>query len=146
MKSLRFHLSVLSLVLLGCVSPQAVNAQQPQAQDSTVIRVLYFHGTIRCHTCLQIEEFTKLTMEIRFQDEIQRGKIVWKPIDYEKENDTASVRKYGLENQALIISKVVNGRETEWRKLSRIWEMVEDFNGFQEYVAENIRSSVTPVP
>jgi hypothetical protein len=139
MTSLKFHRALLCLLLAGAVLPAALRAQQAHPADSTVIRVLYFHGTIRCHTCLQIEEFTKLTMQLRFEDGIRRGSIVWMPVDYEKENDTSAVRRYGIENQALIISKMINGREIAWRKLEKVWKLVNDFNAFQAYVALNVR-------
>jgi hypothetical protein len=139
MKTLRLILRHSIVPIILTFVPLVLSAQGAKAADSTVIRVLYFHGTVRCQACLTIEQYTDMTMKYRFQDQINAGKVVWKSIDYEKENDTASVNRYGLENQALILSKVVNGKEQKWKKLERIWELYGDMEKFLDYVEKTVK-------
>jgi len=139
------HLVIPALLLLTLtVFPQTtIYADNRSSGDSTVVHVLYFHGTIRCHACMQIERFTDMTMQYRFSDKLKQGSIVWKAIDYEKSSDTASVNKYGIENQALIISKRVNGKEIEWMNLKKIWDLYEDYDAFQKYITSSVHSMLT---
>ena len=132
-------LSSLILVFAVFFSETSM-AQQSAHIDSIVIHVTYYHGTIRCHTCLMIEQFSAMTMQSSFGKQIADGAIVWKAEDYEKENDTVAVEKYGLENQALIISKQMNGKETDWQNLPKIWDYVGDYDKFSKYVEERIDS------
>jgi hypothetical protein len=108
-------------------------------KDSAVIHVTYYHGTIRCHSCLTIEQFSAMTMQTVFAKRIAAGSIVWRVEDYEMEEDTAAVRKYDLQNQALIISKRVNGVETGWRLLPKVWDYTEDYTRFRRYLVGSIK-------
>jgi hypothetical protein len=131
----------ISLILvLVSLSADALMAQNQSDSSSTVIRVTYYHGTIRCHTCLTIEQFSAMTMQSAFAKSISAGSVAWKSEDYEAENDTAAVRKYGLENQALIISKHVRGIETDWKLLPKIWDYAGDYDKFRKYVIRSIES------
>jgi hypothetical protein len=125
---------LITALLLSCCAARA-----QEATDSSVVRVLYFHGTIRCQTCLMIESFTDAVMRAAFQDAMQRGVIEWRAVDYEKENDTASVRRYGIENQALVLSRTRDGREAEWKLLPKVWKLVENYRRFHEYLETNVR-------
>lgn len=129
--------AILSAVMLlfGCSVAQG---QMPE--DSAVVRVLYFHPTIRCQTCLTIEAFAETSLRAAFGPELARGEIEWRVIDYEREGDTASVRRFGIENQALVISLQRSGRELRWRRLSKAWKLVDDYREFQRYLVVNVRA------
>jgi hypothetical protein len=131
-------LALFSLLAVLAMMP-VVTARAEAPPDSTVVLVRYFHGTVRCQTCLRIESFTDQIMRSRFKGALKSGRIVWSAIDYDKENDTASIHRYALDAPGLILSRMVNGRETEWTKLEKIWDLADDYGKFQAYVVANVR-------
>jgi len=38
----------------------------------------YYHGTIRCFECLEIERFSRQTLEERFAEQLAAGKLEWR--------------------------------------------------------------------
>ena len=106
--------------------------------NKTVIDVMYFHATIRCQSCLDIERNAKSTMDELYANEIKSGKMTFASLDFlEPENEKFS-KKYDFDNQVLIISKKVNGKEVKWKNLDKIWEYSGDYNKFRDYVKKEI--------
>ena len=130
-------LGVLTMIVLAGSSQFTSLAQE--TQDSTFVKVQYFHPRIRCQTCVTIESFADAVMTGSFRMELALGKVRWQVTDYEKENDTSSVFRYGIENQVLIISRIVRGREIQWKNLTKVWKLVEDYQRFEKYLVKNVR-------
>jgi hypothetical protein len=138
---MRFYIqSILFVILLVAVQPLQLSAQPGAVAKDTITCVTYFHGTIRCQACITIEQFARLTMETTFGKQLREGSMLWRVEDYEKENDSLSVEKYGLENQALIVSRLVRGNVVAWKNLPKIWEFVGDYDKFREYVSASVRN------
>jgi hypothetical protein len=133
-------LAVPLMFFLASFSAAALTARTVSDHDTTTIHVTYYHGTIRCHTCLMIEQFSAMTMQSSFGKQLAAGTIIWKAEDYEAENDSMAVQKYGIENQSLILSKRVNGREIDWKLLPKIWDYAGDYEKFRKYIMESIDS------
>jgi hypothetical protein len=43
--------------------------------------VYYFHGTMRCETCLMTEQFAENVLEQEFAQELERGTLSWRPVN-----------------------------------------------------------------
>ena len=128
----------IALFLILTSHLRAQYTQEP-ALHRPVVNVMYFHGTVRCQTCLTVEAFAETVMKNSFRHEMTEGIVNWQVIDYEMAQDTSSVRRYGIENQALVISKVLNGRELTWKRLPKVWKLVDDFPAFQKYLVQNVK-------
>ena len=61
------HLLLTVLVLFGLNGPA-----------SAAVIVNYFHTTVRCETCLMIEQITENILEQEFSQELQRGTLTIK--------------------------------------------------------------------
>jgi hypothetical protein len=48
------------------------------------------------------------------------------------------IEDYGLYTRSLVLSEVVDGEETRWRNLDRIWELVGDPPAYDTYVREEL--------
>ena len=127
---------LLLLIMLGVLL--SVNTSTAQSKK-TEVKVMYFHGPMRCHGCIVIENETKATMEGVFDKEIKSGKVKFDIIDFHKEENEHYIDKYKLETQTLIIAKFVDGKQTEWKNLDKIWKYGGDSNKFKRYVSSEIK-------
>jgi hypothetical protein len=53
------------------------------------------------------------------------------------------VKDYGLFTQSLILSRVVDGKEVEWKNLDQIWKLVGDKEQYLTYVTSETRNFLT---
>ena len=99
----------------------------------------YFHGTIRCQACLEIERLSKATMDGLFASELKSGKLAWKSIDYDQPQNNHYIKHYQLPFPSLVIARFQNGQEKEWKRLSKTWDLVEkDSDALMTYVQEEV--------
>jgi|YNPMSStandDraft_2_1061718.scaffolds.fasta_scaffold19107_3 hypothetical protein len=109
------------------------------ASKKTEVRVIYFHGPIRCHTCLQIENEAQMTIKSNFEKELKSGKLSFESIDYVSDTLNNYEKQYKLENQSLIIAKYENGKQTKWKKLEKIWNLTGNYDRMSRYISSEIK-------
>lgn len=129
MKNFKFLLFALLLL-----SPLLLYSQQ----DKIRIDVLYFHATLRCHSCLTIEEFIKNTLLTKFNKNLEDSTMTMSSIDFQQPENEHFQDDYQFDVQTLIISKKVNDKEIKWKNLDKIWDYSDDFIKFQKYIEEEI--------
>lgn len=100
----------------------------------------YFHRTLRCHTCLTIEELSKQAIETGFSAELAGGLVEWRPINIEEKGNEHFEKDYDLAAQSLVLVRLENGRRTNWKNLSAVWELVGDPIAFEKYVRTELRT------
>ncbi|OGU58346.1 MAG: hypothetical protein A2X64_10040 [Ignavibacteria bacterium GWF2_33_9] len=105
-----------------------------------VINVKYFHATVRCASCVQIEDFITQTMNLAFQKEIGDSTLRFSSLDFMDPENEPMMEYYGFDTQALIITKVVDGKEVEYKNLELIWDYLSDFSKFEKYVEDEIKA------
>jgi hypothetical protein len=115
-------------------------SQEDKSSDKVEVKVLYFHATSRCQTCLKIEDYSQKTINSNFTKELEKGKITWESIDFQDEKNEHFVDEYKLETQALIVAKFKNGKQVKWKSLEKIWDLVGDFDKFQKYIKKELKS------
>ncbi len=94
----------------------------------------YFHGAVRCQTCLNIESYTDEAMKTHFADDLASGKLEWRVINREEPPNEHFVEDYQLYSQALILVDSIPGKPSEWKNLEAIWDYVGDKATFIEYI------------
>jgi hypothetical protein len=70
-------------------------------QDTSQVKVYYFHATRRCATCNAVEETTKEALAEYYGD-----KVSFESINREEEKDNALVKQYEISGSTLLI---ING-------------------------------------
>lgn len=105
--------------------------------DAQII-AYYFHGNVRCPTCYKMEQYAKEAIEENFKDELASGSLVVKTVNVEEKGNEHFVNDYQLYTKTLIISRVDNGKETQYKNLAKIWEYVVDKKKFFNYVTTEI--------
>jgi len=94
----------------------------------------YFHGNYRCVSCRNIEQYTKEAIEKYFQAELSSGKLTFSVINVEQAGNQHYVNDYQLYTKSVILSKVVDGKEVEYKNLDKVWTLLNNKEKFYAYV------------
>jgi hypothetical protein len=110
--------------------------------ENTKIIVYYFHGNMRCRSCKTIEKYTKEAVETKYKDQIKKGLVEIRTVNVEKGNNSHFIKDYQLVSRSVVVSKVKNGEEKEWKRLDKVWSLLNNESKFFEYIQENIESLI----
>ncbi len=133
--------------VLGGQPHAAANALPPApapaslAADSPLkVVAYYFHVTVRCVTCRTIESYSREAIEKEFAKELKDGTLEWRPVNVQLPENRHFVRDYQLFTRSLVLAKIRNGKQVEWRNLEKVWELVGNKREFLKYVQSNVRA------
>jgi hypothetical protein len=142
----QFFLGLVLAVVAGTLGaadkPQAkpsAPAATPSASTNAEVVAYYFHGTIRCETCLKIEKQAREAIEWRFPSEMAAKRLVFKSVNYEEPEDAHYLKDYKLPCPSLVLLRQRGGREQDWKVLGQTWEMVHIPPKLDQYIEEETR-------
>ena len=121
----------------GSTTPSSAD-QKPSSPSSTTFIAYYFHRTVRCHTCLAIEDLSRQTIENMFGEELAEGRIEWRPVNIEQKGNGHFEDDFKLKNQSLVLVQVVDGKEGAWKNLTSVWDLIGNQEAFIKYVQEEL--------
>lgn len=110
------------------------------AESKDKIMVYYFRTSYRCASCVKIEQYSSEAVHSGFSKELKNGNIVWKVINVEEEQNKHFVKDYQLYTKSLVIVKMKNGKQTEWKNLNKVWELLYNKNKFISYVQDEVKN------
>ncbi len=113
---------------------------QTASMQGTRTIVYYFHGNMRCATCMKFEAYVKDVVASRFKDDAASGKLELKIINVDEPGNTHFVKEYELSTRTLVVSKWKDGKQVDWTNLHQIWNRVDDEADFKKYVEDEIRN------
>lgn len=114
--------------------------QTPVTEPALDAIVYYFHGYQRCWTCRRIEELAHFALEQRFSNELKNGRLQWQVVNIEADDNEHFVNDYSLFSRALVVQRIQEGKNADWKNLQRIWELVGNEEEFVKYVQDEVRS------
>lgn len=87
-----------------------------QGQDNPTavkpkVEVYYFHATMRCPTCLAVEEQTHKTLEESFAIEMKDGTLQLVVLNLEEKENKDLVKKFGVGWSSLVLYVPENQKE-----------------------------------
>ena len=87
-----------------------------QGQDNPTatkpkVEVYYFHATMRCPTCLAVEEQTRKTLEESFATEMKDGTLQLVVLNLEDKENKDLVKKFGVGWSSLVLYVTDNQKE-----------------------------------
>ena len=109
-----------------------------ETQQPRVV-VYYFHGTVRCSTCIKIQVLTVAAVKEGFASEIKNGKVQVKALDIDEEPNKHFKTDYRLESKSVIVSQLFGETEKQWKNLDKIWDYVNDEKKFMEYIKTEVK-------
>ena len=134
--TLGFHLLIASPPVLS----QKPNTEGPDAKQSILVKVYYFHTSYRCANCKKFEKWSKETVDEYFKDETEKGLVAYEKMNIEEKENKHVVEDYRLVTKSIILSKIVDGEENTWKNLDKIWTLLSDEVKFKEYVRDEIKA------
>lgn len=100
----------------------------------------YFHGSFRCITCYNMEQYAKEAIETNFKDALALGNFEFKVVNVEDKGNEHFTNDYQLYTKSLVLSFVKNGKEVKSKNLTKIWEYAQDKQKFIAYVTQEIKA------
>jgi thiol-disulfide isomerase/thioredoxin len=113
------------------------NESSLELTDSKVV-VYYFYGTARCPTCRKFESYSSEAVREGFPKELSEGRLEWRMVNVEESGNEHFVSDYQLYSKSIVIVKKQDGKQTEWKNLKRIWELVRDKRVFMRYIQDEV--------
>ena len=102
---------------------------QSQAESHVLVR--YFHGDIRCETCLQFEDWAKTATE-KFPKELADGRLQWQLTNFDQPENKHYIKDYSLADKSLVLVREEDGKTVRWKNVEEFWDFGEDQK--QEFV------------
>lgn len=110
----------------------------PQVEGDQVIMTYFISGT-RCESCETIEALARETAEKDFPDALSNKSLVFRVIDTGDASRHHYIKDYQLTSKTVILSHRVQGKETEWSDMSKVWDLLDDGPAFHAYLGEQIQ-------
>jgi hypothetical protein len=132
-----FLLLGMAIAVTGSILSQQSPA--PAAGKHKII-AYYFHTNTRCSTCMKIEAYSKEAIEKGFQEELKKGLLEMRIINYESPENQHYIKDYKLVSKSLVLVNTVNGAQTEWTNLKLVWQLTGRKDAFLNYVRKEVRS------
>jgi hypothetical protein len=100
----------------------------------------YFHGRVRCASCMKIESLSGKVIRERFPEELRTGRLAFREVNVEEPGNRHFIDDYRLTSQSLVIVEYRDGRQVRWKNLEKVWTLLESEKEFLPYVQEGVSS------
>ena len=105
---------------------------------SQLVITYYFHGTVRCETCLKIEQQAKAVIERQFKPELDAQRLVFLPLNYDQPENAHFQQDYKLPCPSLVLVRQKDGKDEKWTLLGDTWQLVHDPVKFNSYIETEV--------
>lgn len=133
-----FVLGILMLVI-----PQTIFAKE--IKSNLKVEIIYFHATIRCEACLLIENQSREIINLTYQNELKNRTLSFESLDFQDDKNQKYVEQYEIETQTLIVQIVSGSKVIKWKKLEKIWDYLNNFDKFHQYLVNEINEYLKEV-
>ncbi len=103
---------VISLLLFSC-NGKAQNKTSDSQLKANTIEVFDFHTTNRCITCKAIEANTQYTLETYFADELKDGKIIFRVVNIDEDENYELAKKFKASGTSLFLNVITPEKEKQ---------------------------------
>ncbi len=109
------------------------------AQNEDKVVAYYFHTTFRCPSCHKIEQFTEGAIKEYFAKEIESRDLEYRVINIEEKGNEHFVQDYKLYTKSVVLSMVKDGKETQFKNLEQVWQLLRNKDKFYQYIKSETR-------
>ncbi|MGC9384597.1 MAG: nitrophenyl compound nitroreductase subunit ArsF family protein [Kosmotogaceae bacterium] len=100
--------------------------------------VYYFHGTQRCHECLEMEAYIKECLETYFSQELAEGTIKLEVVNIDYRENQDYIDKYFIMYNSVILQNFDDKESTDWKYLDEAWNLVNNKKEFIDFIREEV--------
>jgi len=113
-------------------------AQAAKTAGEKKVLAYYFYTTVRCPTCRQIEALSDEALKQGFSGALRSGVLEWHPVNVQLPENRHFINDYQLFTKSLVIVRMKDGKQVEWKNLEKVWELVGDREAFFHYVQDEV--------
>lgn len=123
-------------------TPASIAATAPgkRVEEGSKILAYYFHVNVRCTTCRMIETLSRQVIQQRFKDDMAAGRLEWRLVNIQNPENRHFVQDYQLFTKSLVLVRIKDGRQQEYKVLNDTWELVGTPELMQQYVEKETRN------
>jgi hypothetical protein len=116
-------------------APAATSAST-LAENVTVtkLEVFHFHPTRQCDSCITLGDYADATVTTHFADELASGRIVFRQINGELEENREVVERYGASGSSLWLGVYTSDGGFYPEENVRVWYRTDDRQRFMDYL------------
>nr|MBN2277296.1 hypothetical protein [candidate division Zixibacteria bacterium] len=100
----------------------------------------YFHGHRRCISCKTIEAYSLEAIQNGFPEQIKNGVVTVLVYNTDLDENKHFLDDYHLYSSSLVITKISNDREIEWKNLDQVWKLKGEKDEFIKYVRLEVKA------
>lgn len=110
----------------------------PVVEGPQVVMTYFLIGT-RCVSCKKIEALARATAERDFAAELSSKQLIFRVIDTGEPANRHYMDDYKLTSKTVVISRRESGRETAWKDMEKVWDLLDDPPAYHAYLGAQIR-------
>jgi thiol-disulfide isomerase/thioredoxin len=110
MKKMNMSFALVIFLIVTINSSIAQGNSNTAQKQNAIVRVIDFHGTHRCKTCLAIEKQTREALNKYFKKEMDAGTITFSVINVDKAENEKIAEEFEAFGTALFIDIRKNGK------------------------------------
>jgi len=103
---------LISIFCFSCTGKAQSSISKQEVKEKT-IEVFDFHTTNRCITCKAIEANTQYTLETYFAQELESGKITFKVINIDEDENYELAKKFKASGTSLFLNIINSENEKQ---------------------------------
>lgn len=103
------------------------------------IEIVHFHGTQQCSSCIAVGKYAKKTIEENFPEEYESGKIVFKDINGELNENQLIVMKFKASGSSLFINSIIDGKDNI-KEDTKVWSLVNSEEQYINYFKDKLNT------
>jgi hypothetical protein len=111
-----------------------------ESSEKDGLCVYYFHRTLRCPSCILLEEVSRESVVSGFESEMKSGKICFLSINLDEPGQANFEQDFGLTVQSVVVTVYENGKLSRWKRLDQVWDLIDNEFRLMEYIQSEIRS------
>jgi len=120
------------------VLPETSTRPGESPGPGTRVVAYYFHGRVRCVSCVKIENLSGKAIRERFPEELRTGLLAFRDVNIDEPENRHFIDDYGLSSQSLVIVEYRDGRQVRWMNLEKVWTLLDSEQEFFPYVQEGV--------
>jgi hypothetical protein len=108
------------------------------AEGRRKVVAYYFHGRVRCVSCVKIETLSRKAITEGFPKDLKSGRLEFRDVNVEEPANRHFIDDYSLMSQSLVVVEHLGGRQVRWRNLDQVWSLLYSEEKFLPYVRGGI--------
>jgi hypothetical protein len=140
LKFLMMAILIMATAIIAAKDQTTPKSPAIVTTSATNIQVIayYFHGTMRCESCLRIEQQARDAIEQRFSVEVAEKRVVFNPVNYDLPENAHFLKDFKLPCPSLVLVRQKSDKIEKWKLLDKTWTFAEAPITLKEYVEGEI--------